>query len=349
MSEQINFWVSEFNRDDSFKLQSHPDEIGISNFFKLPRAKLHEVDFAKSHFFDITEQSPSLYADNFTKLLFSKIPFSNKLDIRGGANLPFFAQVCKQINLYNPYENTIFCFTCDYFEQIMYAIDGHNIYDGLTLHSFYYKDKTRGSASCYLEYDEQSEKMKIALFDFKNGKPIERVEISIGTDFENNGNKSTVTTGFNLNSDYPATKIIAGFGTEHLIKHKDFYWDDYVSNMAAFLLGVFTCLLSVHPDQQTKITSYYPEPHPAKKFINKKREAKGKLPIIEWRIVDYVPTYKRYHQKRDERGSRSSPRAHERRQHQRRLASGKIIQVRSCKIGATTHGEIHNNYVVKAA
>lgn len=349
MSEQINFWVSEFNRDDSFKLQSHPDEIGISNFFQLPRAKLHEVDFAKSHFFDITEQAPSLHVGNFIKLLLSKISFSNKLDIKGGANLPFFAQVCKQINLYNPYENTIFCFTSDSFGQRMFAFDGHNIYDGLTVNSFYYKDKTRGSASFYLEYDEQSEKMKISLFDFKNGKPVERVEISIGTDFENNGNKITATTGLGLNSSYPTSKIIAKLRGEHLSKHKDFCWEEHTIDMAAFLIGVFTCLLSVHPDQQTKITSYYPEPHPAKKFINKKREAKGKLPIIEWRIVDYVPTYKRYHQKRDERGSRSSPRAHERRQHQRRLASGKIIQVRSCKIGATTHGEIHNNYVVKAA
>jgi len=87
------------------------------------------------------------------------------------------------------------------------------------------------------------------------------------------------------------------------------------------------------------------EDHRAPKFINKKREAKGKLPLFEYHLLKINPALKMPGHVATG-GTHASPRLHWRRGHIRRLSSGELTQVRPCLVGHKSLGRIEKDYVV---
>lgn len=87
--------------------------------------------------------------------------------------------------------------------------------------------------------------------------------------------------------------------------------------------------------------------HAPPKFINSKRERKGKLPFF---------TYKTLHLNVPEdgvvssggRGTHSSPRMHLRRGHIRRLPDGRRIWVQACVVGSAQSGMVLKDYRIRA-
>lgn len=80
-------------------------------------------------------------------------------------------------------------------------------------------------------------------------------------------------------------------------------------------------------------------------FISRKRAAKGKAPLYEWRTVVVEPV--KIAKPEPKGGTHASPRLHDRRGHQRRLRSGKTVWVRSCKVGNAALGTVFHDYSVK--
>ena len=80
-------------------------------------------------------------------------------------------------------------------------------------------------------------------------------------------------------------------------------------------------------------------------FTNRRKIAAGKLPSYDWRTVIVEPrTVKREHQG----GTHASPRQHDRRGHIRRLASGRQVWVKPCKVGDASKGAVFHDYEVRA-
>lgn len=80
-------------------------------------------------------------------------------------------------------------------------------------------------------------------------------------------------------------------------------------------------------------------------FTNRRKIAQGKVPTYEWRTVTIEPTKPR---QESQGGTHASPRQHDRRGHLRRLASGKTVWVRHCKVGHPNKGVIFHDYKVAA-
>lgn len=85
----------------------------------------------------------------------------------------------------------------------------------------------------------------------------------------------------------------------------------------------------------------------APRFINAKREAKGKPPIFSYSWVTVDPALARIPGVRLG-GSHAPPRLHWRRGHVRRLATGKLVTVRPCLVGDPERGFAEHDYRVQA-
>lgn len=92
-----------------------------------------------------------------------------------------------------------------------------------------------------------------------------------------------------------------------------------------------------------RVDAYIPSVQ--KTFTNRRKIAQGKVPIYEWRTVTIEPTKPR---QESQGGTHASPRQHDRRGHLRRLASGKTVWVRHCKVGHPNKGVIYHDYKVAA-
>lgn len=82
---------------------------------------------------------------------------------------------------------------------------------------------------------------------------------------------------------------------------------------------------------------------------NEKRRQNGRKQLFKWTTVEIKP--KPPVERVDLGGTHASPRPHERRGHQRRLKSGKIINIKSMMINRhkiPTDGYIHHDYKVSA-
>lgn len=80
-------------------------------------------------------------------------------------------------------------------------------------------------------------------------------------------------------------------------------------------------------------------------FTNRRKIAEGKPPTYDWRtVVIEAKQIKREHQG----GTHASPRQHERRGHMRRLASGREVWVKPCKVGDASKGAVFHDYEVRA-
>lgn len=99
-------------------------------------------------------------------------------------------------------------------------------------------------------------------------------------------------------------------------------------------------LLSLKTDQ----TAYKPTARPS--FINSKRAAKGKGPVLfDWHTVTIKPTPAKAD---SQGGTHASPRLHDRRGHWRTYPSGKRGWVKNCKVGDASKGVVFKDYKVKA-
>ncbi len=79
-------------------------------------------------------------------------------------------------------------------------------------------------------------------------------------------------------------------------------------------------------------------------FTNRRKIQQGKLPTYDWTTVWIEPAKPRLEGKG---GTHASPRLHDRRGHLRRLASGKNVWVKSCKVGDASKGVIFHDYAIK--
>jgi len=79
-------------------------------------------------------------------------------------------------------------------------------------------------------------------------------------------------------------------------------------------------------------------------FTNRRKIIEGKLPTYDWTTVWIEPAKPRSEGKG---GTHASPRLHDRRGHLRRLASGKNVWVKSCKVGDASKGAIFHDYAIK--
>lgn len=92
--------------------------------------------------------------------------------------------------------------------------------------------------------------------------------------------------------------------------------------------------------------AYVPSIKPT--FTNRRKMAQGKAPLYDWRTVVIEPT--QCQREREHRGgTHASPRLHDRRGHLRRLASGKNVWVRPCKVGDAGMGTVFHDYRLQAA
>lgn len=90
-------------------------------------------------------------------------------------------------------------------------------------------------------------------------------------------------------------------------------------------------------------TAYVPKARPS--FINSKRAAKGKGPVLfDWHTVTIGP---RPDPQVSKGGTHASPRMHDRRGHWRTIASGKRVWVKECKVGDASKGVVFKDYKIK--
>jgi hypothetical protein len=78
-------------------------------------------------------------------------------------------------------------------------------------------------------------------------------------------------------------------------------------------------------------------------FTNRRKIAQGKFPSYEWRTVTIEPAKPKLAHKG---GTHASPRLHDRRGHTRKLASGKMVWIRNCKVGHPNKGVIFHDYKI---
>lgn len=110
-------------------------------------------------------------------------------------------------------------------------------------------------------------------------------------------------------------------------------------DQAEFLLG----LVSVWYSGLAQGCQAY-QPFVRTTFTNRRKIAKNKPPIYDWRTVVIKPTPPRIKQ---QGGTHASPRQHDRRGHLRRLSSGKNVWVRACKVGDSSLGIVFKDYEVR--
>jgi len=80
-------------------------------------------------------------------------------------------------------------------------------------------------------------------------------------------------------------------------------------------------------------------------FTNRRKIATGKTPTYDWRTVKIGPKTARGESKG---GTHAPPRLHDRRGHIRRLASGKNVWVKACKVGDSSLGTVFHDYKIEA-
>jgi hypothetical protein len=80
-------------------------------------------------------------------------------------------------------------------------------------------------------------------------------------------------------------------------------------------------------------------------FTNRRKIAAGKTPTYDWRTVKIGPKTAKGESKG---GTHASPRLHDRRGHIRRLASGKNVWVKACKVGDASLGTVFHDYKIEA-
>lgn len=82
---------------------------------------------------------------------------------------------------------------------------------------------------------------------------------------------------------------------------------------------------------------------PSTSYTSRRKQAKGKPPIYEWKTVLIEP------QKPSNSlgGTHASPRLHERRGHLRKLKDGREVWVRQCWVGDVDRGVVFHDYKVK--
>lgn len=85
-------------------------------------------------------------------------------------------------------------------------------------------------------------------------------------------------------------------------------------------------------------------PTAEKTFINQRRAERDKPPKYTWRTIVISGEAV---MREDRGGTHASPRYHDRRGHQRRLRSGKVVWVKSCKVGDPSKGAVFKDYVVR--
>jgi hypothetical protein len=79
-------------------------------------------------------------------------------------------------------------------------------------------------------------------------------------------------------------------------------------------------------------------------FTNRRKIEQGKSPTYDWTTIWIEPAKPRSGGKG---GTHASPRLHDRRGHLRRLANGKNVWVKSCKVGDASKGAIFHDYAIK--
>ena len=112
-------------------------------------------------------------------------------------------------------------------------------------------------------------------------------------------------------------------------------------NFRPVLQHIEDFLLALQGEQ----TAYVPKVRPS--FINSKRAAKGKGPVLfDWHTVTIGP---RHEPQGSKGGTHASPRLHDRRGHWRTTASGKRVWVKECKVGDASRGVVFKDYKIKDA
>ena len=112
-------------------------------------------------------------------------------------------------------------------------------------------------------------------------------------------------------------------------------------NFMPVLQHIEDFLLALQGEQ----TAYVPKARPS--FINSKRAAKGKGPVLfDWHTVTIGP---RPEPQGSKGGTHASPRLHDRRGHWRTTASGKRVWVKDCKVGDASRGVVFKDYKIKEA
>jgi hypothetical protein len=89
---------------------------------------------------------------------------------------------------------------------------------------------------------------------------------------------------------------------------------------------------------------YISKPTPREVQINRKKIAKGKTPLVEFRLIKIEP--RKIQLPSMPRGTHASPRQHWRRGHWRTYASGKRVFVNPMLVGDEKNGKIIKDYVV---
>ena len=84
------------------------------------------------------------------------------------------------------------------------------------------------------------------------------------------------------------------------------------------------------------------QPVPQDTFLNRKRKAKGKPPVLfDWHTVEIGPKAVKAE---PQGGTHASPRLHDRRGHWRTCANGKQVWVKACKVGDAAKGVVFKDY-----
>ena len=249
-------------------------------------------------------------------------------------------------DLFMPYKKLVFCAELknpqtNKNEIFMLSLEGQSFFEGISVQHCIF-DQKMGSTRDHIRTKFRFEKDKFIVSVYVNNREDEIADVIFDrNDMKDiNGNESpAMQTMISYDREYEP------YLQEHMTNDKS-YGNLIISRV---LFVTLFHLMRIQPQRNEKFKVSQPRLDQSKKFLNKKRIAKGKLPFIEWRIVDYVTDYTRYKREYENNGSRTSPRAHQRRGHIRRLASGKTTWIKPCYIGKTEAGEIHNNYVIKAA
>jgi hypothetical protein len=120
--------------------------------------------------------------------------------------------------------------------------------------------------------------------------------------------------------------------------------DEEYANTAELVMTRIFLLCYGIPAQGCKIIGAKLRDH----HHNAKRRAKGKRQFFEWTTVE-IDLEPRRKEVAPQGGTHASPKPHDRRGHQRRLRSGKVVYVRSCTINKhkiKEEGFIHHDYQV---
>lgn len=102
------------------------------------------------------------------------------------------------------------------------------------------------------------------------------------------------------------------------------------------------CIATFYRALSSERKAYIPTAKDA--AVNRKRIAKGKKPLYDWRTVIVSP---KKSQAESLGGTHASPRLHDRRGHLRKYKSGKTGWVKACKVGNAALGTVFHDYEVR--